>query len=369
MSRKLLFEAIENRDEKKVYQLIHAEGVDVDVAEATSQFAEWTPLCAAAKRGTANIASILIDAGANIDGVYNFRGCGIPLHIAIEHNSITVVRLLIDRGANLSYTNEHGMPALHHAAAAPGDCVEIVAMLLEAGAEINNRSSGEDHSTALCFAIEKRNIDVVRLLIATTDCETDARDLFGSTTLMFAVWIFDDEAIYDNDCSEIIRALIYTGAEVDAQDNDGDTALHNACQGRNEDIIRFLLACGANPNVYNRHGITPIEMRIKKLNIACLLVAAGAKRRASRAIIAKHRDIIDASARAINRERVDLIRWRAYEICVALQDVELPAPQIIRILEFACEPFSNCVKYHNFWDIAVCVKHFKERQKISSNDE
>jgi hypothetical protein len=42
-------------------------------------------------------------------------------------------------------------------------------------------------------------------------------------------------------------------------------------------------------------------------------------------------------------------RRRAFEICVGLHDLELPAPLLIAIVQIDCEPFSLPLPYHLFW--------------------
>jgi hypothetical protein len=83
---------------------------------------------------------------------------------------------------------------------------------------------------------------------------------------------------------------------------------------------------------------------------AALLLAAGAHRKA-RCDFEPTADEIAEARRRIARERVDLIRARAFEVCVALESLELPALLMCEILEFACAPFAACVPFHHKWNI------------------
>jgi hypothetical protein len=54
------------------------------------------------------------------------------------------------------------------------------------------------------------------------------------------------------------------------------------------------------------------------------------------------------------------IRSRATEICVALQDLSLPALLTLEILDAA---FPNSIRMAAKWDLIVAVKHFHDRRR------
>lgn len=57
---------------------------------------------------------------------------------------------------------------------------------------------------------------------------------------------------------EIIRWLLYNGADPNHQDRMGYTALHFAGQEKHVDVAKLLLEKGANPNISDNHGNTPL---------------------------------------------------------------------------------------------------------------
>jgi ankyrin repeat protein len=61
---------------------------------------------------------------------------------------------------------------------------------------------------------------------------------------------------------EIVNILILAGADLEARDNFGNTALNRATfysKGKGE-TVKALLGHGANPNNENDHGVTPLSL-------------------------------------------------------------------------------------------------------------
>lgn len=55
-----------------------------------------------------------------------------------------------------------------------------------------------------------------------------------------------------------LKELLAKKVSINAQDNEGKTALHWASQLRRADVIQFLLKKGADPNLQDVQGITPL---------------------------------------------------------------------------------------------------------------
>jgi len=58
--------------------------------------------------------------------------------------------------------------------------------------------------------------------------------------------------------TDIVRLLIAHGADVNAQSSSGNTPLMYACAGGHEEVVRVLLEAGANVEVHNENGHTPL---------------------------------------------------------------------------------------------------------------
>jgi len=112
---------------------------------------------------------------------------------------------------------------------------------------------------------ETRNIE--GLLAA--GAEVDAKDEKGVTALMHAS---------AEGHTQSVEALLDAGADVDAQADDGLTALMVVARG-NTEIARALLDAGADVNVKAQHGVTPLMVAVATGNtqIVRVLLDAGAE--------------------------------------------------------------------------------------------
>src|SRR5215510_4146038 len=75
-----------------------------------------------------------------------------------------------------------------------------------------------------------------------------------------------------------VRALLQTGADVNAPQVDGTTALHWAAYNDDAATVALLLKAKANVNAVNRYGVLPLELACTNGNAAIvkLLLEAGA---------------------------------------------------------------------------------------------
>jgi ankyrin repeat protein len=68
-------------------------------------------------------------------------------------------------------------------------------------------------------------------------------------------------AIVDGNLPDV-RLYVRTGADADAREGQGMSALEFAIEHTQLDIIRYLLAVGANPNSRDAAGQTPLHFAI-----------------------------------------------------------------------------------------------------------
>jgi uncharacterized protein len=222
-----LTEALKLKDITKVRSLLAAG------ADANEKVRGDYPLNIAATIGPAEMVSVLLEAGANLEqpGREGFH----PLHNAVIFGGKDIVSLLIQKGAEVDAKEKWGRTPLLSFAATGGSDIEIAKMLLAAGADPGSKSAKVDDSyAALHYAAETGNLKLAELLL---------------------------------------------GAKVDVnyRDPDGDSALHFAIVSERLEIMRLLIAHGADVNIVNRRGERPLFMAGRNPEMQRLLVAAGAK--------------------------------------------------------------------------------------------
>jgi len=162
-----------------------------------------------------------------------------------QARDVTAINMFFDAGINPNAQNNDGRTVLI-SAAARGD-LEVVNVLLSRGADPNVKD--KRGYTALSHALEAMYEEVVEALLNHPQLDPNSKGLNGRPALSAYVW---------RDNKERVEKLLARGADVTAQDNDGDTALHGAAQTGNVEIIRLLLDKGAKPNVKNKVGGTPL---------------------------------------------------------------------------------------------------------------
>jgi ankyrin repeat protein len=259
-----------------------------------------TALMAVARTGRVDGARLLLDAGADINAVEQWGGQSALMWAASQKHP-AMVKLLIERGANVNargvtrdwqrrITAEPRPKDLHRGGfsallyAAREGCRECARHLVEGGADIN--LTDPDRTTPLVIALMNMRFDTAAYLIS-AGANVDKWDLYGRSPIYTAVDLStlprggrpDLPSTDETTALQVIRMLLERGANPNLQlklrppyrnvifdrnsDNAvltiGATALLRASKaGDNPDAIKLLLEYGANPNLPNVDGITPL---------------------------------------------------------------------------------------------------------------
>jgi ankyrin repeat protein len=132
--------------------------------------------------------------------------------------------------------------------------VEDVRRLLETGADASTKC-GAAKTTPLHAAVAGRCVDAVDLLMR-AGVDVNAKDDFGQTVLHYAASKGD---------LEIIKRLIATGADINAEENElGYTPLHIALVMSKEEAALELINAGADIVRADRRGQTPLHLAVRK---------------------------------------------------------------------------------------------------------
>ena len=149
-----------------------------------------------------------------------------PIFYAVKNRHSKVVKMLLEHGADVEKRNAWGETPLMKAAflGTPKTIEELV----KAGANIEARSA--DGKTALMMAAGCETDNVKKLL--ELGAEVNSYDRFSKSPLMIAT---------ENDKTESVRLLIEAGAGLEAQNDEGLTALDLAFTKETKDVIKAAI--------------------------------------------------------------------------------------------------------------------------------
>ena len=240
-----LFAAVESGDVAKVKELLSAEGKVI----ASSFYGHKSIICAA-KQGNNEILKILLESNETADRKSfwsnNYHTASVALRHATCNGNMEAVKLLLEYGAGAEVNN------LKEAvmSAAENGCFEILKMLLESNPKTKWKRFWKNISVVLRYASRKGNAEMVKLLIeygaiSVHKDSTGAIDLTGA--LIEALFIGNPD---------LILLLLKAGADVNIHDDNGFTPLIYAVLFPNENmelIIEAMLAAGADVNAKDKN--------------------------------------------------------------------------------------------------------------------
>jgi ankyrin repeat protein len=172
-----------------------------------------------------------------------------PLMQAVSKSHFDMAEMLIKRGANVNATMDEGFtPLMLGSNNAP-----MATLLLDNGAELE--AAGRTGNTALMWP----HTPAALKFFIDRKANVHARNIHGKTALMLVAW--DNYVHKDAPPSEHINILLDAGSEIDAQDNNGRTALMDAAfrSAYDDDAllkVSTLLQRGANPDIRDKEGNT-----------------------------------------------------------------------------------------------------------------
>jgi len=147
------------RGDREAVRALLKQGADANAARGDGM----TALHFAASRGDADLAAMLIYAGANVSAVTRV-GSYTALHVASQAGSRTVVDVLLKAGADVkARTTSTGVTPLHLAAEAGS--APVITALLDRGAEIDPKEA-EWGQTPLIFAAANNRVDAIKTLLS-----------------------------------------------------------------------------------------------------------------------------------------------------------------------------------------------------------
>jgi ankyrin repeat protein len=228
-------------------------------------------LLAACSAGDVGIVQALVESGADVNAKDLFGNTA--LIYAASGGHLSLVRWLITQSVQVQAKNQIGMTALRRAQMQGH--AEIVALLKKYGAEDEAQGVAYGAGAAkgtldLLQAASEGNLQGVRACLA-TGADVNAKNGEGWTALMLATL---------KGHREIVETLLRQDrAQVNARSHHGWTALRYAVSVGDAETLRILLAAGAEVNAPDHDGWTALMQAAGEGNLECLgiLLAEGAE--------------------------------------------------------------------------------------------
>jgi ankyrin repeat protein len=281
----------------------HAEVVEV-LLRAGADFrtplpSGFTPLAFAAREGRADVVRVLLKAGADVNEAMRTKKSSprapargtTPLILAVENGHFEVAVALLEAGADPN-DQRSGFTALHTltwvrkpnrgddesgdpAPIGSGNLssLQFVEKLVERGADVNARlergASGRgvlSRNGATPFLLAAMTADVP-LMKALVKLGADPRqpNAEHSTPLMAAAGLGclapGEVAGTEDEALEAVKLALELGNDVNAVDDNGETAMHGAAYKNLPRVVELLSSKGARVDVWNhknKHGWTPL---------------------------------------------------------------------------------------------------------------
>ena len=294
-----LLQAVIRNNKQAVRLLLSVPGIDLEIKSPDEKMLGHTALHFAAELGFADVASMLVGVGADVNASALFGVT--PLMLAVKNGFKKITGLLIRSGADVDKADSVGRTAI--SIAVHDGNTPLIAMLLDAGADLRISDdlasifheavfmgkedvinlfldrklfteedlkkaislaamqgfadltdrmirlygdSGKAARLALGCACVKNRAHIVRLCCG-YECSLNdpVPGYFGMTPLMLACYCGSKESV---------RVLVSCGADVNAADDDGMTALMYAASKLDADTVIFLINNGADTTARSAEG-------------------------------------------------------------------------------------------------------------------
>lgn len=222
-----IFDAIYNNDIDRVEFLITSSPDYINVRNEEGQ----TPLILAAIEGKEDVLLFLIESGSNINEIDYDEDTAL-MNVARNGFRENIIEILLNRGADINLQNIHGYSAFMLAVIFnPSNTINTLQTLLNAGADIELRDSEGNTSLQLAVRFEKE--DLIMFLIENGEADINSQNNVGDTPLITATY---------SGFILIVQTLLTQGANINLQNHHMQTPLHVALEYERALIANYL--CG-----------------------------------------------------------------------------------------------------------------------------
>jgi ankyrin repeat protein len=261
----------------------------------------FTPLFFAVREGRNEVVRVLLRAGADVNEALQPRKSSgrapargtTPLTLAVENGHFELAAALLEAGADPN-DQRSGFTPLHTltwvrkpnrgddesgdpAPIGSGNLssLQLVEGLVRHGADVNARLKrgasgrgvlGRAGATPFLLACMTADVPLMKLLVK-LGADPRLPNSQGSTPLMAAAGLGclapGEEAGTEDEAVEAVKLALELGNDLNAVDDNGETAIHGAAYKNFPRVVRLLADAGARVEVWNRrnkYGWTPLSI-------------------------------------------------------------------------------------------------------------
>jgi ankyrin repeat protein len=253
------------------------QGFDRRDREPDRDGGELTALVYAVRANAMDVASILLEAGADVNQITGYGWS--PLLAATQNRNYRLGAYLIENGADVNLAHEGGWTPLYLATDNRNiedgdyptplpdmDHLDFIKLLLDEGAEVNarmidssetrtvftNQWLDEDGATPFLRASQSGDIELMRLLLE-NGADPHINTVLNVTPLQVAAGIGWVEGVTTEHSTEetieAVRLLLDLGIDPNLQAETGRVALHGAGHKGATEVARILVDAGARMDI------------------------------------------------------------------------------------------------------------------------
>uniref|UniRef100_A0A6D2X331 E3 ubiquitin-protein ligase MIB2 n=1 Tax=Takifugu rubripes TaxID=31033 RepID=A0A6D2X331_TAKRU len=244
-------------NQAEIARLLLSKGANVNILNNSM----CTALHIAVNKGFTDLVRLLTEHSADVNLQDSYGDT--PLHDAIAKDFRSIIEILV-LVPNIDFTqqNHRGFNLLHHAAL-KGNKLATEKILARARQLVDVKK--EDGFSALHLAALNNHRDVAEILIKEGRCDINIRNNRNQTPLQLAV---------TQGHTELVQLLVAEGADVNMEDEDGDTAMHVALL--RQQLANVMLSPTVGTSSLNTAGLLGNNEISVGAAIACFLAQEGA---------------------------------------------------------------------------------------------